>query len=171
MDIRYDVAIYQFDVKTGAFNNIINTVRHVTLSLSAKELFAQIMVDYDIDLSNKFFIMKVKYNDDNNNTIYEFYTIRMSLRGSIEDISLIGPNNYDKDMLIDAILGCKPTPNFWMNCNDRLLEKIVVRPLSKFYPDSYDENGFDWTSDAKERLNKVNSIRLKEIYKKLKANQ
>ena len=84
---------------------------------------------------------------------------------------MVGPNNLNQDVLIDAIIGCKPTPSFYMKCQDRLIDKIVVRPLSKFYPDSYDEDNFSWTIDAKDRLKKVNVIRLREIYKKLRANQ
>lgn len=171
MEMRCDVKIYEYQLKNGNFIISAAQLIHTDVNTSAKEIFNMVMDSKD-NISNKFFTMIIESTiNEPFDVSINFYTVRTNLSGAVQEINIIGPNNLDQEMLIDAIIGCKPTVKFWMNCKDKILEKVVVRPLSKFYPDSYDEDGFKWTDDAKDRLKKVNSIRLKEIYEKLRANQ
>lgn len=158
--MKCSIAIYEYIIKNGGFDLLIrDNLYEVDANTSAKELFEFMMTG--LNKSNKFFIMQVKYSDK----VLQFYTIRTNVKESVECISMIGPNTLDKDMLIHAIIGCKPTLKFMDSCSDRIIKKA----LSYSVVDS--EGKMNWPPDIKDRLEKVNHLRLKEIYEKLRANQ
>ena len=167
MEIRCNTEVYEYEMKTGRFKEPHLMVLYTDENTSAKEMFERVMDDKN-SICNKFFVMCIKsqYTDDTNVSI-SFYTVRTNTRGIIDNIDAIGPNNLDQDVLIDAIIGCKPTTTFFMKCNDRIIEKIVNRSMVD--DSNYDEENFSWSDDAKDRLKKVNTLRLKEIYEKLKS--
>lgn len=161
MEIRCSIEVHEYEMKTGRFKEPHLMVLHTDENTSAKEMFERVMDDKN-SICNKFFIMSVKsqYADDTKVSI-SFYTIRTNIRGIVDTIDAVGPNNLDQDVLIDAIIGCKPSSTFLAKCNDRIIEKIVVK--------INDYSDFTWSDDAKDRLKKVNTLRLKEIYEKLKS--
>lgn len=155
-EMKCCIGVYEYNTKDGGFDPLVAGQLYKDINTSAKELFEDIIENMVNDISNKFFVMTVEsiieepFHSTNN-----FYTIRTDVKGNIQDIEIIGPNNIDKNMIIDAILGCDITEDFLKSCNDRLVSKSI------------DNN--KWSSDAKDRLSKVNILRLKEIYEKLKS--
>lgn len=169
MEIRCNAEVYEYGMRTGKFEEPRLMVLHTDENTSAKEIFEEVMDGTD-DIDNKFFIMCIKsqYGDiENSKVLINFYSVRTNNRGLVENIDAIGPNSIDQDVLIDAIIGCKPTSAFLMKCNDRIIEKIVIKTMKD--DNNYDSNDFIWSEDAKDRLKKVNTLRLKEIYEKLKS--
>ena len=162
MEMRCEIKIYEYQPREGKFSLFTTQLIYTDVNTSAKEMFKMIMKSKD-DMNNKFFTMiidttiKEPFEDS-----IDFYTVKTNVNGDVDDITIIGPNNLDQEMLVDAILGCKPTKEFVDKCNDRIIDKIT-------YP--YDGISLEWTDDAKDRLKKVNVLRLKEIYQKLRANQ
>ena len=152
-----NVSIFEFEIKSGSFRETI-TVGHVMvdISTSAKQLFEQIVQDYNYDTKNKLFVMKTA--SGTLNEYVNFYSIRTNTRGTIDDIRIIHPNNVDKELIIDAILGCKISDNFAISCTDAVLKKCII----------LENNEFKWSHDTSERLSKVNPLRLREYYKKIK---
>lgn len=169
MEMRCDVKIYMYDNKTGKYKPFAEEVIHTDINTSAKELFDKVAGKINF---NKFFVMELESTiEEPFDDSISFYTVRTNKRGDVETINLIGPNIIDQEILIDAIMGCNPTPDFYLKyCNtDQIINKIITRP---FCPsDKYCEEYYSWTSDARERLQKVNILRLREMYKNLRANQ
>lgn len=153
-EMKCVVSLYEFKNKTGNYEIFKEELLHTDVNTSVKELFDRIISDEEIE--NKFYVMHVKYTMEKPFSDYnQFYKIRTDLKGKIFDISLIGPNSIDKNILIDAIIGCTPPEDF----KDKVVSKCIC----------IQNNKPTWTEDTKERLSKVNDIRLKEIYEKLKS--
>lgn len=158
-EMKCYVGIYEYKIKTGSFDKVIEAIYHTDVNTSAKEIFEHFLRD-NSTTSNKFYTMQVEsiietpFQDSIN-----FYTIRTNTKGDIDEIDIINPNNLDKDMLIDAIIGCVPTEQFAITCKDAVIRKSIEMVDKKF----------QWGQDAKQRLSKVNVLRLKEIYTKLKS--
>ena len=158
MEVKYVIDIHEYQPKKGSFDLKHTRSIVVDVNTSTKELFKQI-TETD-DRKNKFYMMQVIETNGMNET-YNFYTIRTDVNGSVEDIQIINPNNFDKDILIDAIIGCKITDSFAASQNDAVIRKCI----------KYHDNEFVWAPDTHIRLQKVNVLRLKEIYNKLKKRQ
>lgn len=155
MEIKYVIDICEYQPKVGGFSVTYTRSLIVDTNTTTKELFEQI-VEIE-DRKNKYFVMQVIENTDTE--IYNFYTIRTNKDGLVDDIQLISPNNLDKDILIDAILGCKITDGFALGYNDAVIKKCIKLKDEKFV----------WAEDSNLRLQKVNALRLKETYTRLKA--
>lgn len=158
--VKWNIEIYGYNNTDGTFTDVNSSSMHGNINTSAKQLFEE-TIQWDESIANRFFLMSIQtiaeIASDGTKPFedhMEFYTIRTNSRG-IEEISIIGPNMVDKDILIDAIIGCEPTQEFIDSCKDRIVDKLVTES--------------EWAHDAKERLSKVNPIRLKEIYTKLKS--
>jgi hypothetical protein len=129
------------------------------INMSAKQLFEKVMENRQELLKNKFFIMEVITIDDITDT-HNFYTIRTDLDCKITEIVIAGPNSLDTNMLIDAIVGCKPNNE---------ISKLKFSNALVYMNKEIRGQGWQWVPDIKERLAKMNVLRLKEIYKKLKS--
>lgn len=156
-EIHLGVAILEFNIKSGGFITVFAGTMYADVNASAKQIFED-FIEPPLDLKNKFFIMKVEGTVDDE-FAYNFYTIRTNSDSKIEDIHIINPNSLDHDLLVDAIVGCKITDKFAVSCTDAVIRKCIV----------LENNEFKWTPDAKDRLKKVHSLRLKEFYQKLKS--
>lgn len=167
MNTEYSISIFEYEIKTGMYKTVIfNRMDESITNLSVKELFLTTIGFTEISMKNKFFIMQVEFTT-NKKSKFNIYSIRTNTDDSIEDISDIGPNTLDKGMLIDAIVGCRPTEDFVRNCKDRIIHKCIYP-----YSDNINNNvvwNYKWSPDTKDRLTKVNTLRLKEIYEKLKS--
>ena len=142
----YTYSFYEFDTKSGKFI-FIRTILNTSESLDRLILSDK--------LSNKFLLIEKGDSEGNH-----FYTVRTDNDGVIIEFNTIGPNNYNKEMLIDAIVGIKPTMTFMEN-SDKSINKLIEV--------SYTEDSkFKWVIDIKDYLEKMNVIRLMEIYKNLK---
>lgn len=157
-ELHLAIQIYEFRVKNGGFTQVIAGTHYTDENTSAKQLFEFMVENFQHDTKNKFFIMTIE-GTSQDEFANNFYTIRTNTKGDIEDIQIINPNSLDKDLLIDAIIGCKITGKFAVSCTDAVIKKCIV----------LENKEFKWSSDAKDRLKKVNSLRLKEFYKKLKS--
>ena len=158
-DMKCCVGIYEYKINNGSFEKVIEAIIHTDVNTSAKELFDH-FTKGNMEIPNKFYIMQVEsivekpFQDTIN-----FYTIRVNIKGDIEEISIVSPNALNKDILIDAIIGCTPTEHFAITCTDNVIRKCIELRDSKFV----------WRADTKQRLQKVNVLRLKEFYQKLKS--
>lgn len=157
-EIHLGIGIYEFQIKTGGFVEVIAGTHYAEESTSAKQLFEYMTENFQHDTNNKFFVMTVE-GTNKDEFAHNFYTIRTNNKGDVEDIQIINPNSLDKDLLVDAILGCKITGKFAASCTDAVIKKCIVLK----------DKEFKWSSDAVDRLKKVNPLRLKEFYKKLKS--
>lgn len=157
-EIHLGIRIYEFQIKTGGFVQVISGTHYADESTSAKQLFEYMTENFQHDTKNKFFIMNIE-GTNKDEFAHNFYTIRTNNKGDVEDIQIINPNSLDKDLLVDAILGCKITGKFATSCTDVIIKKCIV----------LEDKEFKWASDAASRLKKVNPLRLKEFYKKLKS--
>ena len=152
MEMRCAIKIYQYQNNTGNFSKLTEAVTYEDINMSAKQLFEKVMSDKQELLKNKFFIMEVDSSDDISDS-HNFYSIRTDINCKINEIDIAGPNNLDKSMLIDAIVGCSPMMSM-------LNTKLVT---------AHDRGKCMWVPDVKDRLQKMNVLRLKEIYEKLKS--
>ena len=162
MEMRCEIKIYEYDIKTGNYNNFAAAVLHKDINTSAKQMFDEVIKNND-KIFNKFFVMEIEsVVEEPFKDSIDFYTVKTNEKGDIDEINMVGPNNLNRDVLIDAIMGCKPTKSFYSKYKDRVIDKIVEKQ---------NDEEFRWADDAKDRLKKFNVIRLREIYKKLRANQ
>lgn len=156
MEMRCIIKLYKYENSNGSFSKLAELTTYEDINMSAKQLFEKVMADKEEFLKNNFFIMEVNSSDDISD-IHNFYSIRTDINSKISEIEIAGPNNLDKPMLIDAIIGRKP----------RLKDtELVKRGLA--YESTLDPE-IKWVTDIKERLEKMNVLRLKEIYEKLKS--
>lgn len=152
MEMKCIIKVYEYQNSSGSFTKLSEVLNYEDINMSAKQLFEKVMMDKDDLLKNKFFVMEVNTIDDMGDT-HNFYTIRTDLNSKITEINIAGPNVLDKSMLIDAIVGCTPTSD--------LIPKGFI---------SMEVKGTRyWVPDIKERLEKMNILRLKEMYQKLKS--
>ena len=145
------INIYVYDTKIGKFNIINSEIAFI----DKNEIWEDFVRFMEIeDTSNKFFIIRTESVDGYDAT---FHTVRTDMDGNAIETTEINPNTIDKDILIDAIIGNK-IPDITAKHADKFLKKCIKLSGS----------GFIWASDAKQRLSKMNVLRLKEIYQKLK---
>lgn len=154
--MNVDITLYEYSIMTGQYDIVKSDVR---MDGDIKELFE--FVTTDVDKMNKFFIVRTEYIGLCQAI---FYSIRTDKDGNIVELEKIVPNNIDKDMLIDAIVGCNPSKEFMELCKDRIIERCI-----EFGTIPGEKTFYIWTHDVKDRLKKMNALRLKEIYKKLKS--
>ena len=157
-ELHLGVKILEYKIKTGGFEAVIAGTMYTDMNTSAKEIFENMVENFHHDVKNKFFIMDVE-GTVKDEFSHNFYSIRTNTDSKIEDIQIISPNNLDKELLVDAILGSKISDRFASSCTDAVIKKCIV----------FEDKQFKWSSDAYQRLQKVNSLRLKEYYKKLKS--
>ena len=159
--VKLGVELYEYNIKSGKFNLISDD----QINVDDKDKYIPSYVFENTNRSynknNKFLIMEIIYVDQSNN-IRSFHTVRTDREGSIIELVDITPNSLDKDMLVDAITGCEPTEKFVYSCKDRILERCIMRCEKVGHL-------FQWVPDVKDRLKKMNHLRLKEIYTKLKS--
>ena len=155
MEMKCIIKVYQFENANGCFSKLIEVLNYEDINMSAKQLFEKTMIGKEEEMKNGFFIMDVSTSDDISDT-HNFYSIRTDLNSKISEIVIAGPNVMDKSMLIDAIVGCQPKSD----------TDLIKRG---FIYESTLDSVWKWVPDIKERLEKVNNLRLKEIYKKLKS--
>lgn len=166
MEMRCDIRIYEYDTNNGKYNSFIAAVWHRDINTSAKELFDETIRNAD-NIINRFFVMTIEsIVEEPFNDSIDFYTVKTNIKGDVDEIKIIGPNSLDADMLIDAIMGCKLTTQFYDKYNDNFIRKIIKSDHL-----SPEITVLRWASDAKDRLKKLNILRLKEIYENLRANQ
>lgn len=137
--------VYEYDVRTGSFKFATNKTSKDSINN---------LLPWE-EYKNKFLLI---YQDNYSN--HDFHTIRTDNEGNIIEYRTIGPNNYDKEMLIDAIVGCKPTRPVCMKTFGQMYKKLIESP---------EIGEWEWVSDIKQRLEKMSVIRLIEVYKKLKS--
>ena len=156
------INVYEFDIKTGKFNILNSEICFIDENETWGD-FAKFM---EIEnTSNKFFMVRAESIDGHDAS---FHTVRTDMEGNIISYENIGPNNIDKDVIIDAIIGSRIPDTFARNC-DKLLKKCIQLNIGQS-PSTY--TSIMCTPDARQRLSKVNALRLREIYQKLKrANQ
>ena len=157
-ELHLGISIHEFKLKNGGFVQVIGGTHYADENTSAKQLFESMVENFQHDTVNKFFIMDVE-GTNQDEFAHNFYTIRTNNKGNVEDIQIINPNSLDKDLLIDSILGCKITRKFAVSCTDAVIKKCII----------LEDKEFKWSSDAASRLKKVNPLRLKEFYNKLKS--
>lgn len=155
--MNVDVTLYEYDIIHGSFD-VVNS--DITADSDINNLFE--FISKDINKLNKFFIVTTDVIGFGQSV---FYTIRTDKDGNIMELEKIVPNNIDKDMLVDAIVGCKPSGAFLDSCKDRIIERCIENKYDEKHHLVY----YEWSHDVKDRLKKMNALRLKEIYKKLKS--
>ena len=157
-EIRLEIQLFEYQLNVGGFKIELAVTKYDDIDKSVKQLFQELINEFQYDANNKFFIMKIQGTIEDEYA-HNMYTIRTNNDGKVEDIQIISPNSVDRNLLIDAILGRKITDYFVESCSDSVIKKCISKKDDKFV----------WCEDARQRLEKVNGIRLKEYYKKLKS--
>lgn len=154
----FKVTLDVYDIKTGLFYKVIPATNiRVESTTNPRDIFIKITNENGIDVKNKYFIMKEEYENG-----FKQYIIRTDREDAITEFNKISPNNIDKDMIIDAILGCEIPKELVNKTNNAFAKCICISTESGQLKCS-------WTANARIRLQKFDILRLKELYDKLKS--